>query len=162
MGRKKNQQKENNSNEKKSKENEVDNEPKNKFDFSLSTDVKRNVAGVTLFTLAVLVALGFLGYAGLVGEFLNKIVGQTIGWAKLIFPLFLILAGIVLFFRKETIFYVTKLIGLFIVFISITGLLHWFFDASKMQAVAQQGKGGGYVGYVVAYSSIKYLGNAGS
>jgi S-DNA-T family DNA segregation ATPase FtsK/SpoIIIE len=162
MGRKKNQQKENNSNEKKSKENEADNEPKNKFDFSLSTDVKRNVAGVTLFTLAVLVALGFLGYAGLVGEFLNKIVGQTIGWAKLIFPLFLILAGIVLFFRKETIFYVTKLIGLFIVFISITGLLHWFFDASKMQAVAQQGKGGGYVGYVVAYSSIKYLGNAGS
>jgi S-DNA-T family DNA segregation ATPase FtsK/SpoIIIE len=72
------------------------------------------------------------------------------------------LAGVVLFFRKETIFYVTKLAGLFVVFVSITGLFHWFFDPSKMQAVAEAGRGGGYAGYAVAYFSIKYLGNAGS
>ncbi|MFZ2777637.1 MAG: DNA translocase FtsK 4TM domain-containing protein, partial [Candidatus Moraniibacteriota bacterium] len=130
--------------------------------FSLSSDVRRNVAGVILFTLAVLTALGFLGYAGVVGEFLNRLIGQAIGWAKLIFPLFLVLAGVVLFFRKETIFYVTKLIGLFVVFVSITGLFHWFFDPSRMRAVAEAGRGGGYVGYAVAYFSIKYLGNAGS
>ncbi len=162
MGRKKIQQKENVSNGKKIKENETESESRNKFDFSLSSDVKRNVAGVVLFTLALLTALGFFGFAGIVGEFLNDLIGQTIGWTKFIFPLFLILAGVVLFFRKETIFYVTKLIGLFVVFISITGLFHWFFAPSKMQAVAKAGRGGGYVGYIVAYYSIKYLGNAGS
>jgi len=133
-----------------------------KFNFSLSADVKRNVAGVVLFTLAVLVALGFFGYAGVVGEFLNKLVGQTIGWAKFVSPLFLILAGSVLFFRKETIFYITKLVGLFVVFISITGFFHWFFEPAKMRSVAEAGRGGGYVGYAVAHISISYLGNAGS
>jgi S-DNA-T family DNA segregation ATPase FtsK/SpoIIIE len=144
------------------KENTLEEPTEKKFDFSISSDVKRNVSGVILFTLAVLVLLGFFGYAGVVGEFLNKLVGQTIGWTKFVFPLFLILAGVVLFFRKETIFYVTKLAGLFVVFISITGLFHWFFDAAKMHAVAEGGRGGGYVGYAVAYSGIKYLGNAGS
>jgi len=133
-----------------------------KFDFSFSADVKRNVSGVILFTLAVLSTLGFFGYAGVVGEFLNKLIGQAIGWAKFIFPLFLVLAGVVLFFRKKTIFYVTKLVGLFVVLVSITGLFHWFFSPNKMHALASKGSGGGYVGYVVAYTSIKYLGNAGS
>ncbi|MFA5961573.1 MAG: DNA translocase FtsK 4TM domain-containing protein [Parcubacteria group bacterium] len=162
MGRKKKLQKENSANNKNQDSYESDGTAKNKLDFSLSRDVKRNVAGVILFTLALLTALGFFGYAGVAGDFLNKIVGQAIGWTKFIFPIFLVLAGIILFFRKETIFYVTKLIGLAVVFLSITGLFHWFFAASKMQKMAEAGKGGGYLGYAVAYGSIKYLGNAGS
>jgi S-DNA-T family DNA segregation ATPase FtsK/SpoIIIE len=162
MGRKKIEQKENNSNRKKIKEEETDEGSGNKFDFSLSADTRRNIAGVILFTLAILSVLGFLGYASVFGEFLNKIIGQAIGWTKLIFPLFLILAGVVLFFRKETIFYVTKLAGLFVVLVSITGFFHWFFDPTKMLLVAKEGKGGGYVGYALAYLSIKYLGKAGS
>jgi S-DNA-T family DNA segregation ATPase FtsK/SpoIIIE len=154
MGRKKKQAKE--------KELIAQKTGESKFDFSLSADVKRNVSGVVLFTVAVLSTLGFFGYAGVVGEFLNKLIGQAIGWAKFIFPLFLILAGVVLFFRKKTIFYVTKLVGLFVVLVSITGLFHWFFSPEKMHSLADKGSGGGYVGYAVAYSSIKYLGNAGS
>ncbi|MCX6761597.1 MAG: DNA translocase FtsK 4TM domain-containing protein [Candidatus Moranbacteria bacterium] len=154
MGRKKKLAKE--------KENKTEESKESRFDFSLSSDVKRNVAGVILFTLAVLTALGFFGYAGVVGKFLDKLIGQAIGWAKFVFPLFLILAGVVLFFRKKTIFYVTKLGGLLVIFVSITGMFHWFFDMSKMEAVAKSGKGGGYVGYVVAYAAIKFLGNAGS
>ena len=158
MGRKKNQS----ANWRKEKEIIAEKTGGNKLDFSLSADVKRNVFGVILFTLAVLSTLGFFGYAGVVGEFLNKLIGQAIGWAKFIFPLFLILAGVVLFFRKKTIFYVTKLVGLFVVLVSITGLFHWFFSPNKMHLLASKGSGGGYVGYVVAYFSIKYLGNAGS
>jgi S-DNA-T family DNA segregation ATPase FtsK/SpoIIIE len=158
MGRKKKQS----ASWRKEKENQAEKLRGSKFDFSLPADAKRNIVGVILFTLAVLVALGFFGYAGMVGEFLNKLVGQAIGWAKFIFPLFLILAGVVLFFRKETIFYVTKLAGLLIVFVSITGLLHWFFEPAKMRALAVAGKGGGFVGYAMAHFSIKYLGNAGS
>lgn len=158
MGRRKKQS----ANGRKEKFELEENLKENLFDFSLSADVKRNVAGVILFTLAVLLALGFGGYAGMVGEFLNKMIGQAVGWAKLIFPLFLIMAGVVLFFRKKTIFYVTKIVGLVVVFVSITGLFHWFFEIEKMQAVARGGRGGGYVGYMVAYAGVKYLGEAGS
>lgn len=162
MGKKKNNQNENGSEEAMNKNGTADSRPSKKFDFSVSSDVKRNVAGVLLFTLALLSTLGFFGYAGVVGDSLDHLIGQAIGWTKFIFPVFLVLAGIVLFFRQKTIFYVTKLIGLFVVFLSVTGLVHWFFAADKMEAAARQGKGGGYLGYFVAHMSIKYLGNAGS
>ncbi len=155
MGRKKTLQKEN-------KENDKESEKKNKFNFNLSSDVKRNAAGVVLFTLAVLTVLGFFGYAGMAGESLNKLSAQAVGWAKFILPLFLIIAGAVLLFKKETLFYVTKLAGLAIIFISATGFLHWFFEVSNMREMAEQGKGGGYIGYAVAYFLAKYTGNAGS
>lgn len=148
--------------QKEKKENDFVEEEGNKFDFSLTSDAKRNIAGVILFTLAVLMTLGFLGYAGIVGEYLDKLSGQAIGLVRFISPLFLILAGIVLFFRKKTFFYVTKIIGLLVIFISTAGLFHWFFKASEMLQMAEKGKGGGYLGYAVAYFLTKYLSNAGS
>ena len=162
MGRKKNIQKENMPREKKTRGGSEENKVDSKFDFSLSADVKRNTAGVILFALAVLFILGFFGYAGTVGDFLNKASGKAIGWAKLIFPLFLIASGVVLLFKKQTLFYVTKIIGLVFAFISIAGFMHWFFPLANMQKMAELGRGGGYLGYTVAYTLIKYLGNAGS
>lgn len=137
-------------------------EKNNKFDFKLSSDAKRNIIGVVLFTLAILTGLGFLNYAGVAGKALNNLSAQAVGWAKFILPLFLIIAGVVLLFKKETLFYVAKLIGLAIIFFSITGLFHWFFESSKMLKIAEQGEGGGYAGYAVAYFLTEYLGNAGS
>ncbi|HAI74002.1 MAG TPA: cell division protein FtsK [Candidatus Moranbacteria bacterium] len=155
MGRKKTLSKE-------KKENNIAGEKENKFNFNLSSDVKRNIAGVVLFTLAILTGFGFFGYSGMAGKSLNNLSAQAVGWAKFILPLFLIIAGAVLLFKKETLFYVTKLVGLAVIFVSMTGFFHWFFKASEMREMAAQGKGGGYVGYAAAYFLAKYLGNAGS
>ena len=162
MGRKKSIQKENITREKKIKEVNGEDEAGSRFDFSLSADAKRNTVGVILFALAILIILGFLGYAGTVGKFLNNISGQAIGWAKLIFPLFLIASGFVLLFKKKTLFYVTKIIGLICTFISIVSFMHWFFPASDMHKMAELGRGGGYLGYFTIYILTKYLGDAGS
>lgn len=161
MGRKKDIQKENMPREKKTKKGNEQDSVESKFDFSLSADAKRNTAGVILLALAVLFILGFFGYAGSVGDFLNDMSGRAIGWAKLIFPLFLAASGIVLLFKKKTLFYVTKIIGLVFTFISIVGLMHWFFEEANMQKMAKLGRGGGYLGYGVAYLLTKYLGSAG-
>lgn len=127
----------------------------------LAGDVKRSAVAVFLFALGVLTALGFFGQAGVIGEFLNNLAGQTIGWAKVISPLFLLIAGIVLLFRKETSFYVTKLFGLSVALLSVAGFFHWFFKLDEMSATAQAGSGGGYVGYAVAYLAVRYIGNVG-
>lgn len=131
------------------------------FEFDIAGDAKRSIAAVFLFALAVVILLGFFEKAGIVGEYLSDGVAVAIGWVKWVFPIFLITAGVILLLRKETSFYIVKLIGLLVTFFSLTAFLHWFFDVKEMEKMADAGLGGGYVGYVLAYTSVKFIGTAG-
>lgn len=153
MGRKKK-----NKNEDTGGENPEENNPKR----NLAGDVKRSIVAVGLFALAIISILGFFGSAGVAGEMLSDSIAFLIGWAKFVFPVFLIVAGIVLLLRKETAFYVAKLIGLLVTLVSLTSFFHWFFDYKKMLLAAEAGRGGGYVGYALNHLLAKYLGAAGS
>ncbi|MEK7598353.1 MAG: DNA translocase FtsK [Patescibacteria group bacterium] len=138
------------------------NEEKNdKPKSSTNSDIKRSVSAIFLFALALLILLGFFGKAGPAGEFLNKITGTLIGWAKFIFPVFLAIAGIVLLLRKEPAFYISKLAGLLVALVSLAGFFHWFYDIENMKEAALAGSGGGYVGFAVAYGAVGYLEKAG-
>ena len=128
---------------------------------NIASDAKRGVAAVFLFALALVLILGFIGKAGVVGEKLSNIFGLAIGWVKMIFPIFLLLAGIILLLRKETSFYVSKLLGLLVVLVGLSGFFHWFFSVEKMSQIAEAGSGGGYLGFGVAHLAVKYLGQAG-
>lgn len=138
------------------------NSAERKIKLHIAGEAKRSAAAVFLFALAILAALGFLGYAGVVGNTLDKICGLLIGWAKFVFPLFLIASGVILFLRKEKSFYVTKLTGLLITLLALVSFFHWFFDLSHMAKAAGQGIGGGYIGYALAYLLVNYIGKAGS
>ncbi|HBI50856.1 MAG: translocase FtsK protein [Candidatus Moranbacteria bacterium GW2011_GWC2_37_73] len=130
-------------------------------------DAKRSLVAIFLFVLAVLFVLGFLADAKIVGsgwllDFLNLVVGWMFGVGKYISPIVLIIAGIILLFRKETLFYVSKLIGLFIAFASVLGLIHILaYDADKMLEVAKLGEGGGFLGYIFAFLLLKLAGIIG-
>jgi DNA segregation ATPase FtsK/SpoIIIE, S-DNA-T family len=152
MGRKKKKQ---------NSEEEIKTEEK-RYRFNIASDAKRSAAAVILFALAVLIFLGFFGASGVAGQYLNKTIGSLVGWAKWVLPLFLIIASIVLFFRKEKSFYVTKLTGLLVALLGITAFLHWFYDPGEMANAARAGQGGGYIGFGIAYTLGKFLGNSGS
>lgn len=130
--------------------------------FSIAGDAKRSAVAIILFMLAVLVILGFFGASGVAGSYLNKIIGSLLGFAKWILPLFLIVAGGVLFLRKEKSFYITKLTGLFIALIGLTAFFHWFYGTDEILETAKAGQGGGYVGFGIDYVLKKFLGDPGS
>jgi len=157
MGRKKKIK----NNEEESSSAEIE-ESSKKPKINIAGDAKRSAVAVFLFALAALMILAFLGYSGMVGEYLEKIVGQLIGLAKYIFTLFLIMAGIILLLRKETSFYTTKLLGLIVIFLSIIAFFHWLYPAREWLKMATKGQGGGYVGYILVWASEKFLGSAGS
>lgn len=146
MGRKKKQQQEN----------------KEESSSILSGDVKRSIVAIALFALAIIFALGFFGDAGVLGKIFNKIIGLLFGWGKWVSPLVLIAAGIILLFRKETLFYVSKLIGVGAAFICLLGFFHIFFDKEEMLANAKAGVGGGYVGYIFDILLVKLTGDIGA
>jgi S-DNA-T family DNA segregation ATPase FtsK/SpoIIIE len=133
-------------------------EKKIEFDLNLKNSVKRGIGAVLLFLLAILFSAGFLGAGGAFGVFLNKIGGIVFGWGKWLFPLTLILIMTVLLFKKKTVFYVVKIAGLSIAFLSMLGFFHIFYDQKILLEIAQSGQGGGYVGYFVALGLIKLTG----
>ena len=133
-----------------------------KLNFEIGGDIKKSLIAIFLFSLAVLVFLGFLGKSGILGEFLNNIIGQGIGWLKWVLPIFLILAGLVLLLKEKTSFYVIKIAGLLIILLSLGAIFHWFFDIENMKETAKEGKGGGYLGYAIAFTGINFFGKAGS
>ena len=130
-------------------------------------DAKRSVVAIFLFALAILFVLGFLSdakivEAGVLGNFLSSLAGWMFGVGKYVSPIILIIAGIILLFRKETSFYVSKLIGLSIAFASILGLIHiLFYDGDKMLKIAEHGDGGGFLGYIFAFIFLKLAGKIG-
>ncbi|EKE25278.1 MAG: hypothetical protein ACD_5C00226G0004 [uncultured bacterium] len=129
-------------------------------------DAKRSAVAVFLFALAILFVLGFLSdakivEAGPLGKFLNSMAGWMFGVGKFISPLVLIMAGIVLLFRKETAFYVMKLVGLSLSFISILGLIHMQYGVGEMLEAAKDGAGGGFLGFIPAFILSKLAGFAG-
>lgn len=135
--------------------------------WNVHSDAKRSAVAVFLFALAILFVLGFLSdakivEAGPLGKFLDSIAGWMFGIGKFISPIVLMIAGVVLLFRKETLFYVSKLAGIFVAFSSILGLIHILaYDYDKMLEAAKLGEGGGFLGYVLAIILYKSIGTVG-
>lgn len=125
---------------------------------SIPGDAKRNILAIFLFSLAILFALGFFEKAGTLGNYFEKIGSFLFGWGKWIFPLFLILSGAVLLFRKRFSFYVFKIFGVILIFFSFLGFFHVYLNAEEMLETAASGGGGGYVGYAIAIALVKTTG----
>jgi len=130
-------------------------------------DVKRGVVAIFLFLLAILFVLGFLSEAqivdaGILGKFLNSLAGWCFGVGKYISPIVLVAGGVILLFRKETLFYVSKLLGLSVSFWSLLGLIHILVYAkTEMFEAAKLGSGGGFLGYGLAWIFLTLAGKIG-
>ncbi|MEF3691429.1 MAG: DNA translocase FtsK 4TM domain-containing protein [Candidatus Moraniibacteriota bacterium] len=147
---------------KKTKENkdirEENQEKKIEFGLNLKNSVKRGIIVVLLFLFALIFTFGFFGAGGAFGIFLNKIAGIVFGWGKWLLPLALLLAMVILLFKKRTVIYVVKIAGLILAFFSLLGFFHIFYDQDILLEVAKNGEGGGYIGFLIAWSLIKLTG----
>jgi len=121
-------------------------------------DAKRSIVAVFLFALAILFVLSFFEKAGVLGGYINAVAAAVSGWGKWLSPLVLAAGGVILLYRKETLFYVTKLIGISAAFLSVLGFFHLYFEPNEMLKMAGDGIGGGYVGYGIAYVLQTYTG----
>jgi S-DNA-T family DNA segregation ATPase FtsK/SpoIIIE len=146
---------------KKKQKSEDYSERKNKnYKLNIHSDAKRGIVAIFLFALSILFVLGFFEKAGVLGTYLDMATSSLFGWGKWISPFILIIGGAILLFRKEASFYVTRLLGLVLAFTSILGFMHIFMDESKFLKIAKNGEGGGYVGYFLASTLLKYSGIA--
>ena len=120
----------------------------------LHSDAKRSIAAVFLFALAILFFLGYIDAAGVLGGWLDTMLGMLPGFGKWLLPLVLLSAALMFLKRRTTTLAdAVKFIGLVVGFSALLGLLHLYSGdtAKEMLAVASDGEGGGYVGFGIAY-----------
>lgn len=141
----------------------IEEEKKYQRKMNIKGDAKRSIVAIFLFALSILFVLGFFDKAGILGVYLNKILGAMFGWGKWLSPIIMISSGVILLFRKETAFYVSKLIGLAVAFGSALGFFHLYFNQENILEIAKNGEGGGYFGYAISFLLQKFTGTiAGS
>ncbi len=125
----------------------------------LAEGVKRSLSAVFLLTFSVLFILGFMGQAGVLGGFLDRLGGMALGSGKWIFPFFLFFGGLFLLRRRRHPFSdLLKLGGLLVLFLSLLGLIHLYTTDDLLEA-AEEGRGGGFVGFGLSFIAEKAAGS---
>jgi len=118
---------------------------------NLKDESFQSTIGIILVVFSILAVLSFFGQAAGFGSFLQDYLNKIFGWGAFLFPIVTGLLGLVLLrlrikipFVEIRIFY-----GLVILYLSVLGLLHFFFAAEVSQHQASIGQGGGLTGYYV-------------
>ena len=137
---------------KKKKTKKIDNEK------ILKKDVKKHIMAVLLLLFALIFSLGLFEQAGIIGKIIDKILTVLFGGGKYVLPVLMVALGVMYFKKMQPVRYYLATGGMLLFFLAGIGLTHSFYDIDNMAKIANDGFGGGYVGFVIAYSLIKLVG----
>ena len=124
------------------------------FDLELDPAVVREIFGILLVGLGGFTFLSILGGAGTVGNFFYTGLRLGFGWTSFILPLLLAGAGVALFFPVRYKFKLANTIGLIMFIVTLSALMHVFVGPDTGAELAQEGGGGGYLGFIVSRALI--------
>ena len=110
----------------------------------------REIIAILLVGLAIFILLSIIGGAGSVGKVLYSGLRLGFGWTSFILPVLLVGAGIALFYPVRYKFKLGNVIGLILLVVALSSLVHLFTDREFAFELAQNGNGGGYLGYFVS------------
>ena len=142
----------------KKKKGELRKKAKGKEKSVLRQDVKKHIATLLLFVFALFFSLSLFGQAGAVGRWVDRALTVLFGWGRYFLPFLLIFWGAVYFRKIKGVSRNLVLLGGFLLFVSLLGLLDAFYEEGAMKELAKIGLGGGYVGLAVAFSLVKLIG----
>lgn len=114
--------------------------------FVLPEEIKNKIAGVVLFLLALIIALSFFELSGPAGQTLKTTLLFLVGRTVFVFPLILLLAGLIFFSAKYKKFSYSLFLAIFIFILGISGIL---------ECLEPGKRSGGYLGYLIAWPFLK-------
>lgn len=129
-------------------------EKKTRPKFDVHSEVVKALWGVAFITLFFLSILAFIGKAGGLGSLFSDIFRALFGVGRFLVPLVFLAASFVLFSSGKRNSYIPLLIGGFLFFSGILGMIGIFSTDGDMS--------GGYWGYFVSLPFIKFLGKLAS
>ena len=126
--------------------------------FHISPETKGAIFTILIFVVAFLSALSMFDMAGTLGKGLHFGLSYLFGWSDWLFILVLIFLGFILIKSSQYKVRVISYVGLFLIIISVAGILHFFVDEFTFKEITKDGTGGGALGYGVGVGLQKLLG----
>ncbi|MFH1598601.1 MAG: DNA translocase FtsK 4TM domain-containing protein [Patescibacteria group bacterium] len=126
--------------------------------FFLQAETKKGIAVIILFALAFIFFLSLLDVAGSVGDFIDTGLRYLFGWGKVFIPILLAVLGYLLLFPEKYQVRTSNYIGLFLLVLSYSGLMHLTYRPEESLEAISSGKGGGYFGLILAWPLQKMMG----
>lgn len=129
----------------------------------LTPKLRRTLVALLLGTCAILFLLSFLGLASTAGDYIDEGLGLAFGTLRYVLPFVLFaLAYVTDRVDEETEGFVphvhtAHIVGSLLLIVSLSGLAHTFHAESSLMS-AQEGVGGGYVGFGVNSIITPYFG----
>ncbi|MDI6602704.1 MAG: DNA translocase FtsK [Patescibacteria group bacterium] len=117
--------------------------------FVLPEEIKKKIAGVTVFLLAIIITLSFFNEAGKAGQFIFFTIHFLIGKTVFLLPLILVLSGLAFFLTKYKKFFFAEILAIFLVILAISGILG---------TLNLNLKEGGWLGYLIAKPFFQFFG----
>ncbi len=140
----------------------------NAVKFEIPFEVKKDILAVILFTLGFLSLLSFSGYAGESGKKIFSVIIYLFGWGFWIIPA--LFFAISIFLIKGTLerdesgsikaiqsFSKAMIIGAVFFVLSFLGILNSLWTPDEMIHNASLGRGGGYLGLLLALPLVNFL-----
>ncbi len=125
-------------------------EPEKKKEFlNLDPETKRGITVVILFTLAILIAFSFGGWAGRFGESFYKYTDLLFGKGAFLIPMVLVAAGFIVIKYIHKNVYLSVAIGVIIFVLGFLSVIHILLPDKRE---------GGYIGYIISWPFLYLLG----
>jgi len=127
------------------------------LDLELEPHIVREIVAVLLIGLGLFTLLAIVGTAGSVGNIFFAALRMGLGLTSFILPIVLTGAGVALFYPVKYKFTTTNTVGLILLVVSISAMLHLFVESGSGMIVAQNGTGGGYIGLGIALALVQLV-----
>lgn len=119
--------------------------------WSLDPETTRSIVAIVLIIVGFILLLSVFGGAGAFGGFLVRVLRMVVGYLVFLVPLVLIAFGIGLFFPQRFVLRAPTILGTVVLIITLAAILHLFILPESSFKVAEEGGGGGFIGFLIAY-----------
>ena len=135
-----------------------------KMRFEVESTVAREIFAVIYLAVSFLVLLSIYGQLGMVGSGLSGVLRPVFGFGIHLIPIAFFGMSLALFFSKHSPFSISKITGLFLIFVSLLSIFHLSVPADDMLSAAENGSYGGYIGFIpnFFFRAVLQIGNLGS
>jgi DNA segregation ATPase FtsK/SpoIIIE, S-DNA-T family len=128
----------------------------------ISPETKMAIIVTIFFVSGVFSLLSFFNLTGPLGEYVKNAFLVSFGWGAVVFPIILFLFGII--FLKGIRYEINRwrLVGVAVIFPSFLGIIHHISSFEFSSKAALEGRGGGYVGFLISHPTNSIAGYWGT
>ena len=120
-------------------------------DWSISSETKKGIAIVLIFTFVFLSILAMFNLAGSFGNLLERSLAYLFGWGDWLFIFLLLFIGYGLLQKEKYEFKLSNYLGLILLIIGYSGIFNFFVNEFNYKEITSLGRGGGALGYSLGY-----------